>query len=352
MATPLPDNASLVLGPPIVGIVLNWFFYGILVMQYFMYFNSGNRDKIWIRAAVHFIFLLDTIQSIMVMDDLFFWFVYNFSDYTALFKFNIATVDGPFFDAFIMFTVQLVYCWRVRELSKWTILPAMTAFLALVSCVAGMFIGIKDVIIDASLARQYRPVEELWLLASAVTDIIIAASMAYLLTRYRKDNYVISRSMMAVLKRILLLTLETNAVTAAFAIALVLTFFIPPVAEPVRVSNRSSVNLAVLTLKFLENQHKHSTWIYHRYSNCFMVLLNQRIYYNNHGKSIEMATTLGGGSDLGRAQHSGQTHTTGSISMIRFNESRTAMGTGTAIEADIGSKNGQDLIKSLPGDVV
>ncbi|KAF5350109.1 hypothetical protein D9756_009062 [Leucocoprinus leucothites] len=329
MAVPLPDNAPLILGPPIVGIVLNWFFYGILVMQYLDIEISYGLERQNLNPdcpLVHFIFLLDTIQSFMAMYDLFFWYVYNFSDYTALFQFSIATVDGPFLDAFIMFTVQLVYCWRVRELSKWTILPATTALLALVSCVAGMFIGIKDVIIDPVFARQYRHVEELWLLASAVTDIIIAASMTYLLMRYRKDNRLISPSMIAVLKRILLLTLETNAVTAALAFTLVLTFFIPSITDP-----KTNVYITL-------------------YSNCFMVLLNQRIYYNNHGKSSGTVAVLGGGSDW--AQHSGQSHTTGSISMLQFKESRTVMDIGTAVEANAESNDGQGLINSLPGNTV
>ncbi|KAF5352676.1 hypothetical protein D9756_006282 [Leucocoprinus leucothites] len=179
---PLPVNAPLILGPLMVGIVLNWFFYGILTMQYLMYLNNDREDKKWLRTTVHFMFLLDTIQSIMMMDDLFFWFVHNFNDYSvAAFEFHLITVDGLFLDALIMFIAQLVYCWRLRELGKWTILPAASALLSLISCVSGMFIGIKMMYLDSTSARKYTPVEDVWLLASAITDIIIASSMTYLL---------------------------------------------------------------------------------------------------------------------------------------------------------------------------
>lgn len=74
---------------------------------------------------MHFIFLLDTVQSVLVMDDLFYWFVYHFNDYSSLGHFNYAVVDGPFLDAIIMFTVQIVYCWRVWKLGHWRFLPAV-----------------------------------------------------------------------------------------------------------------------------------------------------------------------------------------------------------------------------------
>lgn len=96
----------------------------------------------------------------MIMDDVFFWFVHNFGDYSALLRFNVAAIDGPFLDVVITFTVQSVYCWRLRKIGQWKILPIVTAMvsrfgdcfmseidtadeqLSLVSCVGGMIAGI------------------------------------------------------------------------------------------------------------------------------------------------------------------------------------------------------------------
>lgn len=304
----LPGNSALILGPPIVGIVLNWFFYGILVMQYFMYLNNENKDKKWLRIAVHFIFLLDTIQSIMAMDDVFFWYVYNFNDILSLFKFNIATIDGPLLDALIMFTVQLVYCWRVWVLGRWRIVPICAAFLSLVACGCGMFIGINDIIVDLATAKRLRPVEETWLLASAVTDVTIACSMGYLLMKYRKEKT--SKSTMALVRRLLLLTLETNAVTAAMAIALVTVFFIPSIREP----NANIYEALGYTIGKL-------------YSNCFMVLLNQRIYYHTSETIVEGTQTSFGFANRrstdNRNASANQNQTAGTVSVIQFSETRT-----------------------------
>ncbi|KAJ3569669.1 hypothetical protein NP233_g4900 [Leucocoprinus birnbaumii] len=331
MAPPLPfssvapPRAPLVLGPPIIGVTLNWFLFGILIMQYFMYLNTPNKDKKWLRFAVHFMMALDTAQTLMTMDDIFFWYVYNFGNYNALLEFNIATIDGPLIDALIMLTVQLVYSWRVWVLGRWRIVPTITIFLAFVSCACGMFIGINDIIVDPISAVRFKPVELTWLFASAVTDVTIACSMAYLLVRYRREKS--SKSTMTLVKRILLLTLETNAVTAALAIALICGFLITSIEPP-----KTNVYMPIGYI------------IGKMYSNCFMVLLNQRIYYEEPKKTSETMNQLSGVSELGRIREADPNETNASISMIRFNDSRTMMDTRTAISENGATKS----MKSVP----
>jgi hypothetical protein len=65
---------------------------------------------------VHLIFALDAVQTFLTMDDVFFWFVYNFGDANKLLQFHWA-FDIPALDAIIGFIVQVVYCWRIWVLS-------------------------------------------------------------------------------------------------------------------------------------------------------------------------------------------------------------------------------------------
>ncbi|KAJ3565503.1 hypothetical protein NP233_g7591 [Leucocoprinus birnbaumii] len=310
-STPLPDNASLVLGPPIVGVALNWYLYGILTLQYFMYLsNSRHKDGLLLRGIVHFLFLLDTAQTFMIMDDAFFWFVYNFGDFSALFSFNLASIDGPVLDAIITFTVQLVYCWRLWKLGKWRVLPILSAALALISCVSGMTAGIHSILSPTHI----KAAENLWLFATAITDILIATSMTHLLVKYRKEGAV-AHSTMAVIKRVLILTLETNAITAAVAIALVTSFLVPSVAPP-----KTNV---YMTLGYILGK---------LYSNCFMVLLNQRIYYDAPGRTRGEIGTLSSTSHgtilrgaVSQNEHnrlSDLDQPKGQISVVQFTETR------------------------------
>ncbi|KAL9708809.1 hypothetical protein Ac2012v2_007964 [Leucoagaricus gongylophorus] len=313
---PLPANAFLIMGPSIIGIVLNWFLYGILVMQYFIYLNHSKNEKKWIKVVVHFLFSLDTVQSVIVMDDLFYWFVYHFNDYRTFSHFNFSLIDGPFLDSIIMFTVQTVYCWRVWRLGGWRVIPAVIALLVFISCVCGIFMGVYSMVVDTAKLRKAKWVEELWLLAGAVADITIACSMAFLLTKLRQEKS--TRSTMVLLKRILLLTLETNAVTAVVAIALLVTDLIPPAKEP-----NTNVNV---TLGYIIGK---------LYSNCFMVLLNQRTYY-------ESVTVSGTMSTLGSGNVSNGPDTTSiQLSTMRFNDLRTLIQLNSTSQAEPSKHNSE-----------
>lgn len=265
-----------------------------------MYLNSSwRKDGLVLRGIVHFLFVLDTTQSFMIMDDAFFWFVYNFGDFTALFRFNLASIDGPVLGSTITFTVQLVYCWRLWILGKWKALPIVFALLALASCASGIAVGIQGVVKPSSHART---AEYLWLFTSAITDILIAASMAHLLMKYRTENS--TRTTMEIVKRILFLTLETNAVTAAVAIVLAISFLVPSISPP-------KTNLYMSFGYILGKM----------YSNCFMFLLNQRMYYNAPGRITEETTTFGSRKPRGKVPNDCNCFSnqdTGQVSTIRF----------------------------------
>ncbi|KAJ3565036.1 hypothetical protein NP233_g7900 [Leucocoprinus birnbaumii] len=267
-----------------------------------MYFNGPTRDGKVLRSIVHILLLLDTIQTLITMSDIFFWFVYNFGDYSALLKFNLASIDGPFLDAIITVIVQLVYCWRLKVIGDWKVVPAISALLSVVSCAGGLTVGIHDIVTP----REIKPAVYLWLFSTATTDIVIACSMAYLIVQYRRQSMA-SRTTFAIVKRIVLLTLETNAVTATAAIALVTVFLIPSISPP-----KTNIYLAL-------------------YSNCFMVLLNQRIYYEARGKNNREISTNNSGiyssggdrsqtRDLDHLSNNG--HTAAHFAVIKLNETR------------------------------
>jgi len=113
---------------------------------------------------------------------------------------------------------------------------------------------------------------ELWLIGSAVADIIIASSMTYILMTRKKAAVRPRSSTGDRIIRLLALTLETNAITAAVAIMSVIMFFIPSLSPP----TSNFYQLGPFLLGKL-------------YSNCFMVLLNQR-YHVSESRSGTTAT--------------------------------------------------------------
>ncbi|KAF9460453.1 hypothetical protein BDZ94DRAFT_1265937 [Collybia nuda] len=279
-----PDNIPFKAGPPLVGIILNWFLFGILIMQYFLYcMNVAQRDHKFLRTMVHFIFLLDIVQTIMTMVDAFDWFVYNFGNADMLANFEIAAIDSPFLDGIIAFTVQIVYCWRVHKLSGWKILPSTIAFLALAGGVNGIALGVIDRVIKTAtnFKSGYLIPTMIWLWCSAATDILIASSMTYLLLKLRSERT--SKTVLEVMRRLVMLTLETNLLTTTVAIAAAVMLLIKPIGLP------------------FTNIHLACGYVLGKlYSNSFLVLLNQRVYYegpSQHTRSKDLGLNGSNGSD-------------------------------------------------------
>lgn len=84
-------------------------------------------------CSVHFLYFLDSAQSILTLADTFFWFVYGFGSPAKLLQFNMASFDVPAIDGLIALVVQTMYCWRIWKLGHWKFVPALALFVSLSS---------------------------------------------------------------------------------------------------------------------------------------------------------------------------------------------------------------------------
>ncbi|KAJ3569658.1 hypothetical protein NP233_g4897 [Leucocoprinus birnbaumii] len=306
----LPDNANLILGPPIVGVALNWWLYGIFVVQY-----SYDPQTHSLPSAVHILFILDTAQSIMIMSDISF------------------CLDGPLLDAVITFMVQIVYCWRLRVIGKWKILPVISALLALLSCVSGM--------LDEIDPSHLRSAVYVWLFAGAITDILIASSMAYMLIQYRAARS--NPSTMAIIKRILILILETNALTAAVAIGLLTAFLVPSITPPVKPLYKSIFSgFADIGSLLTENQHLHCARV-HSWEDV------QQLLYGASQPAYLLRATQAGTTSQGHDGLYIHNQPVGQVSIIRFTEMRTD---NEPTDIELGEIQGTKGPRDLKSDAV
>ncbi|KAF9442158.1 hypothetical protein P691DRAFT_765511 [Macrolepiota fuliginosa MF-IS2] len=188
----------------------------------------------------------------------------------------------------------MVYCWRIWVLRKWRVIPILTCFIALLSAASGMASGIRNFQLQnvSRLGESYQAL--IWLLGSAVTDIVIASSMAYIvcfllslvvyvkidqvsqqpnqLLRMAKGPGAVRASTGRRIMHLLTLMLETNAITAAVAIETVVISLIKSIAPPAT------------------NIYEPGGYVLGKlYSNCFMILLNQR---HHHSPDVKIGSTL------------------------------------------------------------
>ncbi|KAF5348305.1 hypothetical protein D9756_010532 [Leucocoprinus leucothites] len=262
--------------------------------------DNDRQDKKVLRIVVHFLLLLDTAQTFMTLDDVF---------VCMLEDFNLAPIDGPLLDATIMFTVQIMYCWRLWVFGRWKVIPTIAAL---------------DMIVDpVTQADRFDPVEEVYVYPTFTHPRPITLTPFPKLTKYRTEHA--TERTKTIVMRILILTLETNAMTAII---------------------QKETNVYV-TL----------------YSNCFMVLLNQRIYYSTMARAAEDMGTSNSSYRGVMPLHdndtlSSQDQNTGQMSPLRFTETtsdatRTMVDT-SGLETVCGiheTKDGQES-KTLPRDFV
>ncbi|KAJ8077549.1 hypothetical protein PM082_001981 [Marasmius tenuissimus] len=118
--------------------------------------------------------------------------------------------------------VQVFYAWRISILSESRIGPLLLAALSFLSAVAALASG--------AFGSRVKPIQQIgssggvrfstaiWYTTSAACDLIIAVYMCYLLTRGSSNGFESTRR---IIGRIIRLTVETNALTAALAVTTV-----------------------------------------------------------------------------------------------------------------------------------
>ncbi|KAF8883457.1 hypothetical protein BD779DRAFT_1540027 [Infundibulicybe gibba] len=227
----IPGNIALLAGPPLLGVMFNWWIFGILMVQCYIYRLSFPNDKNHLKALVYVLFLLETAQTALSTADAFHWFAFGFGNMAYLAEYFLANFDTPILGSMIAFVVQLVFCGRIWALSKSKVLSGVIALFSVTQIIGGIAIGVMNqklqVITDFqdSLGLVYIT---LWLGGSAITDTLIAASLTYLLLKSRSQNFETND----IILKIIRLTVETNVLTATMAITALATMVIPSIAPP------------------------------------------------------------------------------------------------------------------------
>ncbi|EKM52232.1 uncharacterized protein PHACADRAFT_198296 [Phanerochaete carnosa HHB-10118-sp] len=223
---PTPADILPIAAPLLIGSLFNWGFYGVLSMQVYMYHLAFPNDRWTAKALVYGIYLLDTAQTILVTLDVVDMYAKNFGDVSGLDGMHNEWLAVPVFSSIgECCTVQLYYAYRIRYLAETynRLLMAVISALALLQSIAGIATGIQAAIIGTFMGLEARAhsVTIIWLGGSAACDVVIAVTMAYLLT-HKDTHYPETR---AIITRVVHLIVKTGVLTALSAI-LVLVLYV------------------------------------------------------------------------------------------------------------------------------
>ncbi|KAI0261391.1 hypothetical protein BC834DRAFT_972795 [Gloeopeniophorella convolvens] len=225
---PIPPDIASTTAPILLGNLFNWGLFGVLVVQFYIYLSTFQKDRTLNKILVYSVFLLETAQTFLTAADVFYWFGSGYGNVLRLNNPYISAFDTPMLGAVVGFIVQSYFCYRIWLLqeSLWW-LSLIIESVAIAQGVGGFVGGIKGHLLGKfSEAHRSIGYVYVWLAGSAVADVIIAASMTYLLVRSRKSEY--QHSANNVMTNLVRLTIETNAASAIVAlIGLVLFAAIP-----------------------------------------------------------------------------------------------------------------------------
>ncbi|PBK66288.1 hypothetical protein ARMSODRAFT_1021489 [Armillaria solidipes] len=208
-------------GPYIVGCLLNWGLFGTLSVQLYLYYLAFPNDRRFTKYTVYGIYVIESVQTILVAYDMFATFGYGFGDMDALTRENLYWFTVPIMNAVAAGVGQVFYAYRIFILSKSHIIPIFIICISLINSVASMFTGIyafQAGIITKLNTRKMHIAAGISCGATALCDILIALMRST--TNFRRTRMLVTK--------IIRLTIETGSVTAVVALLTLILFIAFP----------------------------------------------------------------------------------------------------------------------------
>ncbi|KAJ8092667.1 hypothetical protein PM082_006995 [Marasmius tenuissimus] len=225
-----PPNIGPMAGPVLIGYLLNWGLFGVLVVQVFLYYLAFPRDKWTMKALVYGLFLMDAAQSVLVTHEAFVKYGLGFGNVRALAEVGTGWLSFPIIGAINAIAVQLFFAHRIMRLSESKLLAALIAILAIIGGAGGLTTGVQAKIVNnlPQLSAKAKVAITIWLTTTAACDLVIAAAMTLILSKKRTG---FNAKTDDVITNIIRLTVETGTLTAVLAILIVILYFVFPKAS-------------------------------------------------------------------------------------------------------------------------
>ncbi|KAJ7788103.1 hypothetical protein B0H14DRAFT_269719 [Mycena olivaceomarginata] len=215
-------SPQALLGPYYFGVILNSFLYGILVIQTLSYYQNYKMDKIWLRAFVLYLFIVESLNTGICVAMIYEPLVQQFGTDLPTSLFPSLLPSQPFLEAAIFVPVQCFYAWRIYIIIRNRFAPALICMASLSSLIW------TAAIVNRVKAYEHKPQVDhtalVWSCSAAVADTIITASLIWSL-RLKKTGV---KRTDDVIDRVIRNSIQTGGVTVAFTILDVALFVALP----------------------------------------------------------------------------------------------------------------------------
>ncbi|OCB92152.1 hypothetical protein A7U60_g507 [Sanghuangporus baumii] len=184
--TPLGASYQLVVGPLLIGVVVNALVFGVCIMQLVSYLMSGYRDGWRTISLLGWIYAIDTFQVCSSVSMLWHYVVDNFANPTALAYSPWEYATLPIFSSLASVPIQHFMAFRIMRFSGSKLLFAFISFLSWAQAALAVTSAIQGVIhTSIESHKKIIPYADAWLALSACCDASITAFLLYYLLRSR-----------------------------------------------------------------------------------------------------------------------------------------------------------------------
>ncbi|KAJ6594662.1 hypothetical protein B0H19DRAFT_1247319 [Mycena capillaripes] len=228
-------GVELLFGPMLIGTLLNMMLYGVMFVQMVAYYQRYTNDSAWIRYFNQMLYLL-IVQSANVVVQLGIIYdpliIKNGQQVAIALSPKLLPGDSIII-SIVAAPIQLFTAWRISVITGSFILPGIIGLLSLGSFGAGITVSsMLSMNPEFRNFGRFKPEIIIWLVLSAVCDIVIAIGMTHALSTRRTGFSTVDGQ----INRIVRLTVETGALTAITALVDVALFLAFP---------KTSINFSV-----------------------------------------------------------------------------------------------------------
>ncbi|KAJ7221609.1 hypothetical protein GGX14DRAFT_430425, partial [Mycena pura] len=203
--------------PVFIGTILNWLLFGVLLVQVYIYFIAFPKDRTWWKAGVVAILVLELIETLSNARDMVRTFGSGWGDMEVLDDVGWAWFSVPVMGSVVAFVGQMFFAYRIYKIARSKYVPVLVLILSVVQLGAGIWTGVNICIARKfSLLQSHNVVATaFWLAGTSLCDLVIVFSTVYYINKALEPGF---RRVRPDISRIIMLTVETGALCALFAI--------------------------------------------------------------------------------------------------------------------------------------
>ncbi|KAM5543818.1 hypothetical protein V8D89_002435 [Ganoderma adspersum] len=205
-------------GPILIGAIFQSVLYGMAIVQMFIYFNNYEKDSIWMKLYVVFVWAIETASTISVLAAMWPVLILHWGSLHELGLTQLPILHRVWMTGLSTFLVHMFYIYRIYMVSGRSLYPLFLIPFTLYQMIE-TWIYVHRALTDPSLATlSGRFLTDLGTSGRAVIAFVDIAIVALMIFSLLKDGYPTFQNSRKMIFRLIVLTINTGLWTAVFAI--------------------------------------------------------------------------------------------------------------------------------------